>query len=174
MTALDEVAATIENLPAVLHALLAPVDAATLVEPPEPGEWSVHEVIGHLITGDGPAFRKRIAGIVNGESEIAPFDPATPMGDRDFNAVGLAALLDELRAERSQSAAYVRSLKSSDLLRTSNYVSQGGQDRQFAAGDFVNEWPFHDHDHLQQILANLKVAHLRAMTETMRRALTGD
>jgi hypothetical protein len=40
------------------------------------------------------------------------------------------------------------------------------------SGDFVNEWPFHDQDHLQQILANLKSAHLSAMTETMRRALS--
>ena len=172
MTALDEVAATIESLPAVLQALLAPVEAATLAIRPAPGEWSVCEVIGHLITGDGPAFRDRIAGIVAGEPEIAPFDPATPMGDRNFNEVDVEVLLDELRAERSQSAAYVRSLAPADLARTSNYVSQDGHDPEFAAGDFVNEWPFHDHDHLQQILANLKSAHLADMTETMRRALS--
>lgn len=145
-------------MPAGLRTLLAPVDAATLVLQPEPGEWSGHEAIGHLITGDRPACRDRITGIVAGELEIAPFDPATPMGGRNFNTVDLDVLLDELRAERAQSAAYVRSLEPADLERTSNYASQAGQDRAFAAGDFVNEGPFHDQDHLQQILANMKVA----------------
>jgi hypothetical protein len=80
------------------------------------------------------------------------------MGGRNFNTVDLDVLLDELRAERAQSAAYVRSFEPADLERTSNYASQAGQDRAFAAGDFVNEGPFHDQDHLQQILANMKVA----------------
>jgi hypothetical protein len=41
-------------------------------------------------------------------------------------------------------------------------------DRDFNA---VGLEPFHDQDHLQQILANLKSAHLRAITKTMRRGL---
>ncbi len=40
-------------------------------------------------------------------------------------------------------------------------------DRDFNAVGLVS---FHDEDQLQQILANLKSAHLRAMTKTMRRA----
>ena len=44
----------------------------------------------------------------------------------------------------------------------------------FAAGDFVFEWPFHDHKHLQQILAITKAAYLPSMTDTMRNALTGS
>jgi hypothetical protein len=44
-------------------------------------------------------------------------------------------------------------------------ISMG--DRDFNA---VGLESFHHQDHLQQILANLKSAHLRAMTKTMRRA----
>ena len=41
-------------------------------------------------------------------------------------------------------------------------------------GDFVYEWPFHDHEHLQQILDILKQRYLPLMTETMRVALVGQ
>jgi hypothetical protein len=168
MTDLNEIAATIENLPSVLATLLAPIDPAVLARPPSDGEWSVHQVIGHLITGDGPAFRNRVAAIIAGEPEIAPFDPGTALDARDFDQVALGELLTELTAEREQSAAYLRTLRPVDLLTTSAYGRHGS----LAAGDFVLEWPFHDHDHLQQILEILKRAHLPAMTEPMRRALT--
>lgn len=76
-------------------------------------DWSPHQ-------RRRPGISRLDRGIVVGAREIAPFDPAISMGDRDFNAVGLVS--------------------------------------------------FHDEDQLQQILANLKSAHLRAMTKTMRRA----
>ncbi len=170
MTALDEIAATIENLPDVLATLLAPVDPAVLTTPLEPGEWTVHQVIGHLITGDGPAFRDRIADIVGGRPEIASFDPEPLVDARDFDGEPLDGLLAELTEERRMSGAYVRTLTADDLTRTSAYGRHGS----LAAGDFVHEWPFHDHDHVQQILATLKAAHLPTMTEQMQRALTAD
>lgn len=170
MTRLPEVIATIENLPNVLAMLLEPVDDAVLQHRPSPDEWSVHEVIGHLITGDGPAFRNRIGDIVAGRPAIAPFDPAGPMDGRDFNGEELRDLLIELAEERSRSAAMLRLLTDDDLARTALY----GEGRRFAASDFVHEWPFHDHDHTQQILAALKAAHVPAMTATMRHALDLD
>lgn len=170
MTTPDEIAATIESLPDVLAMLLEPIDSAVLTQRPAPAEWSVHEVIGHLVTCDGPAFRDRIRAIVDGEPDVPPFDAATAMEARDFNGEQLSDLLRELGDERSLSAAVLRALHPADLARTSTY----GPDRRFAANDFVHEWPFHDHDHTQQILDILKFAHVPAMSDTMRRALELD
>lgn len=170
MTALDEIAASIESLPSLLGELLAPIDTAVLTTPPEQGEWSVHQVVGHLITCDGPAFRDRIAGIVAGRAEIAPFDPGPPVESRDFDSEPLNGLLAELTAERRVSAEYLRTLTTDDLAATSAYGPHGS----LAARDFVHEWPFHDHDHLQQILEILKKAHLPSMTDQMQRALTSE
>lgn len=170
MTDLGEVAATIGNLPNVLATLLGPIDPSVLTQRPEPGEWSVHEVIGHLATCDGPAFRDRISAIAAGEPNIASFSAAVPMADRDFNSERLSDLLAELGEQREQSVAMLRALNPDDLTRSSAY----GADRRFTAGDFVHEWPFHDHDHTQQILAGLKLAHIPAMSDTMRHALDID
>ena len=170
MTSLDEIADTIEAFPEVLDALLRPVDGYALRSQPALGEWSPLEVIGHLIVCDGPAFRDRIGSIVDGAPTIPGFDPSLDHVDRDFRSADLSDLLDELRAERSRSAAFLRALDPVVLRRTSELAPHGS----FAAGDFVHEWPFHDQDHLQQILAAVKVRYLPFMTERMQHALTGS
>jgi hypothetical protein len=45
-------------------------------------------------------------------------------------------------------------------------------DRGFNSGDVFDEWLSHDQDHLEQILANLKSAHLPAMTAPRRRVMS--
>ncbi len=167
MTSLDQIADTIEAFPGVLETLLAPLTDDTLRQQPEPGEWCPLEVIGHLVSCDGPAFRDRVAAIVSGQPEIAPFDPSLELAGRNFRAADLSDLLDELRAERTRSGAFLRSLDPLDLRRTAAFAGRG----RFAAGDFVHEWPFHDQDHLQQILAATKLAYLPFMTESMHQAL---
>ena len=170
MIDLDAIADSLDSMPTVLGHLLAPIDPAALAVRPEPGEWSVLEVIGHLVATDTGAFRDRISAIVEGEPEIAGFDPWAAINARDFNAVPLTDLLPEFTAERARSVAFVRWLADSDLSKTAGYGDRGV----FAAGDFVYEWPFHDHEHLQQILDILKQRYLPLMTETMRVALVGQ
>lgn len=167
MRSLDEIAATIESMPAVLGSLLSPIDDAVLRVQPEPGEWCALEVVGHLIVADGAAFRDRIQAIIDGEPEISGFNPSLEVTGRRFAAEPLAGLLDELAAERAVSAEYLRSLDPAVLTREAAYKSHGV----FQAGDFVHEWPFHDQDHLQQILAAVKPSYLLHMTKTMQDAL---
>lgn len=168
MIELNDIATTINSTPRVLRQLLQPIDPELLAARPEPGEWCVLEVIGHLIATDSGGFRNRIAGVVAGESKISPFDPWAAINERDFAAAGLDDLLTELSAERETSTVFLESLRPSDLSETASYGTHG----RFAAGDFVHEWPFHDQDHLQQILDILKQSYLPHMTETMRSALT--
>lgn len=167
MTSLDEIADTIEAFPDALEALLTPVSTDALRLQPAPGEWCPLEVIGHLIVTDGPGFRDRIAGIINGEPQIAAFDPSLELTGRDFREAHLDDLVRELRAERALSGSFLRLLDPLELRRTAEYAPHG----RLAAGDFVHEWSFHDQDHLQQILAVTKSAYLTFMTKPMRRAL---
>ena len=168
----NEVAATIGSLPSVLERLLAPIDPSTLSTRPEPGEWCPLEVIGHLIACDSAAFRDRIRAIVDGAGagRIAPFDAWEAINARNFAAEPLDALLNELADERKRSCDYILSLTDDELSATAT-TSDG---RVFRASDFVYEWSFHDQDHLQQILACLKLAYLPPMTPAMQNALTSS
>ncbi len=162
-----EIADTLRSVPTVLEALLSPIDPTTLRTRPEENEWCPLEVVGHLIACDSDAFRNRIAGIVDGNARIAGFDAWEAINRRDFAAESLDSLLAELERERSASGDLIMSLSAGDLAKTA--LSEDG--RRFAASDFVYEWPFHDQDHLQQILASLKAAYLPGMTPGMRDAL---
>ena len=168
MTDLTEIEGALTSLPTVLEALLAPVDHGVLERRPEPGEWCVLEVIGHLVACDADAFRDRIVAIARGDGEILPFRPWDAINARDFAAEPLDGLLDELRAERAISSELLGSLTRDELAAAGTFHDG----RPFTAGDFVNEWPFHDRDHLQQILEILKLHQLRHMTPVMRAALT--
>jgi hypothetical protein len=165
-----EIAATIGSLPGVLDALLTPIDPVTLRTRPEEGEWCPLEVIGHLIACDSDAFRDRIKGIVAGSGRLNRFDAWDAINERDFAAEPLDVLLAELAAERAESCAYIVSLSDDELAMTAR-TSDG---RTFAASDFVHEWSFHDQDHLQQILACLKLAYLPGMSPAMQEALASS
>ncbi len=167
MPSLEELAATIESVPSVLRSLLSPLDPDVLQRRPEPGEWCALEVIGHLITCEGPAFRGRIQRIVEGETEILNFDPNAALVGRGFESADLADLIDQLEAERAESASYLRTLAPEDLDRSGEHSKYGTM----LAGDFAYEWPFHDQDHLQQILAAVKPRYLESMSPQMRSAM---
>lgn len=167
MSSISEIAATIEAFPNVLAHLLEPVDHDVLRRRPAPEEWCPLEVIGHVIACDSETFRDRIAQVLRGESLIT-MDPWAAINERDFASESLGDLLEELRNERAQSAAFLRTLSTEELTATSSFV--GGR-REYAAGDFVFEWPFHDQDHLQQILECTKSAYLPSMTDAMRKGL---
>ena len=170
MTTPADVATTLEAFPVVLRTLLEPLDPASLIVRPEPGEWSVHEVIGHLIATDAGAFEERIQGILDGNPEIPGFSPWAAINERDFNAVALPDLLAEFDLSRARVVPFVAALDADQLTLTADYPAFGT----FSAGDFVYEWPFHDHEHLQQILATTKAAYLPPMGDAMRTALTGS
>ncbi len=167
MIDLAEIASTIESTPFVLRSLLAPFDDNALSERPAAREWCVREVIGHLIATDTGAFADRIGAILNGNPVIAPFDPWAAIDARDFTDGPLDDLLAEFESGRRRSVEFVRSLSGSDLTVTGRYGDHGN----FTAADFVHEWPFHDQEHLRQILANLQQRYLPHLTDTMRSAL---
>ena len=95
-------------------------------------------------------------------------DPWAAINERNFAQADLDELLDELASERRRSVEFLMSLTPGDLAKTATYGTHGV----FAAGDFVHEWPFHDQDHLQQILDILKANYLPHMTEIMQNALS--
>ncbi|MFW2383499.1 MAG: DinB family protein, partial [Acidimicrobiales bacterium] len=109
----------------------------------------------------------RISGIVAGDPEIPNVDGHALAGTADFRSQDLFGLLEQLRQERTRSAAFLRSLAPADLGRASEHHKYG----ELTAGDFAHEWAFHDQDHLQQILEAVKPRYMEAMTANMRNAM---
>lgn len=169
MPDLDEIAATLDTLPNALRVLLAPFDEATLTARPAPGEWCVLEVVGHLITCDTGAFRDRVEAIIAGADQVPAFDAGRALDELDPVNSTIGDLLDELAVVRARSVEFVRSLSPDAVTATAPFGDRG----EFAASDFLLEWPYHDQDHIRQILDAVQRHYLPHMTDTMRTALTG-
>jgi hypothetical protein len=133
-------------------------EAAALSEPllvwhPAPGEWSVKEVIGHLIEADRRGFSGRIRII------LAAKDPALERWDqnavaraRGDDARDMRALLGELTALRADGVALTQRLGPADLGRGGHHPTVG----YLQVGDLLHEWVHHDRNHLKQILSNVQ------------------
>ncbi|MGB1253810.1 MAG: DinB family protein [Candidatus Promineifilaceae bacterium] len=164
---LDSIATALEQFPAVLHALLDNQPEALLRQRPAQQEWSILEVIGHLIEADRDAFRTRVERIAIGVPEIVPVSPTAPIKEKEYRNWAYTTLMAAFKAQRKVSAEFIRSLKTDDLAKTANHTEYGT----FTAGDFIAEWPYHDMEHLSQIADNLQQPYPSMMSVTMRRAL---
>lgn len=134
------------------------IEAAALPEPllvwhPAPGEWSVKEVIGHLIEAEQRGFAGRIRII------LASKDPALERWDqnavaraRGDDARDVGALLAELTALREEGVALARRLGPADLGRGGHHPTVG----YLRVEDLIHEWVHHDRNHLKQILSNVQ------------------
>jgi len=120
---------------------------------PAPGEWCVKEVVGHIIESERRGFAGRIR-IILGEDRpsLEGWDPAEVAAARHDDERDGETLVTELLRMREDSAALVSGLRSDDLLRAGRHPKVG----ELTVGDLLQEWVFHDRNHLKQILSNVQ------------------
>lgn len=162
-----QIARTARALPDMLAALTASLPAELARWRPEGEPWSLHDIIGHLIEADRYGIEDRIRRILAGTD--AP--PAIPFWDQEAAATArsdsertLDSLLDELRSTRASLCTLVERLTPADLLRTGAHATAGP----ISAGDLVQEWLYHDQDHLRQALSLLQAKVWPFMGATQR------
>ena len=167
---LEQIATILRTTPQTLQQTLAPYDNEVAQWHPTPDEWCINEVLGHLIEADKYAFAARISLILSEENATIPrWSPTKAAKERHDGQKNVHDLLAELTMQRAKSAEFVMNLDMSELERTGNYPPLG----EFKAADFLYEWPYHDFDHIQQIMDILKAHAMLPMSETMRSALSG-
>lgn len=165
---LHQTARILEATPQVLAVMLAGMDDEILVSRPAPGEWTIKEIIGHLIDTGIHAFGSWIRLMLAEDRPVLPaWDMKGAVIARRANEQELASLLDELAAGRPGYAQLVRGLSETDLRRPC--VHRSGE---MTIRDFVFEWPYHDHNHIAQIANNIQVTFLPLMGEVMRKAIS--
>lgn len=162
------VARLLQPMPEVLHTMLAALDDELLSWRPEPGEWCIKEVIGHLIEMDTLAFADRIRLILNEETpQIPGLDVDKIAAERRDDEQPFPHLLNEFRRERETAVTFLNQLPTDNLHRTGTFPTE----RHFRASDFLYEWPYHDHSHLKQISDIVQTAVWPNLSDTMQKAL---
>jgi hypothetical protein len=149
----NEIAALLESAAAAIRAEVEALPKAVTTFHPAEGEWSVNEVIGHLIEAERRGFAGRIKiFLASKDPQVEAWDQnEVARGRRDDmkTAAKLAAELDRMRAE---SVALVRGLKAADLKRGGQHPKVGW----LRVEDILHEWVHHDRNHIKQIHGNVQ------------------
>ena len=149
----------------VLQTEVAALPGALTRFQPAPGEWSINEVIGHLIETEERGFAGRISRMLAQDSYVCqPWDPDQVARDRRDNEKSTDSLLAELAELRSESILFVCSLTSEQLTCTALHPVVGP----LSVNDLLHEWVFHDRNHRKQILTVVQSWVWPAMGNTQR------
>jgi hypothetical protein len=136
---------------------------------PDPGSWSILEVINHLYDEERLDFRVRLDIILHHpEQPWPPIDPQGWVTERSYNQRDLAQSLDNFLEQRQNSLAWLKGLANPDW-QASVRVSFG----QFSAGDIFAAWVAHDLLHLRQ-LVELHWSWLRQVAEPFKVDYAGE
>jgi hypothetical protein len=120
---------------------------------PAPGEWCVRDVIGHLIEAERRGFAGRIRIILDTPTPaLEGWDPAEVARSRHDCDRETESLLGEFLAMRETGAAMVAALTPDGLARVGRHPKVGD----LSVRDVLQEWIYHDRNHLKQILTNVQ------------------
>lgn len=145
----------LEAQSAAIAALVRDVSPAQARWKPGPADWSMLEVVNHLVDEEREDFRTRVGlALLSPEAEWPPIDPQGWVSARAYNQRDLPPSLAEFLVERHKSLAWLRGL---DAPNWSNRVERPWA--VMTAGDLLAAWVAHDLLHLRQ-LVELRYAYL--------------
>jgi len=150
----DALAAT----PDRVASLAAALDARTLRERPEPGEWSMKEVLAHLMELESRLFLPRFRLMATEDRpRFIAFDPVAWARERDRREGRFEDDLAEFRRARTATLAYLASLPAGAADRP----GLSGHFGPLTLGQYATHAADHDLEHLAQMRACRQVVTAR-------------
>jgi hypothetical protein len=120
---------------------------------PPTGEWSILEIVRHLVDEEIEDFRRRVRlTIETPEQEWPAIDPPKWAVDRKYNQGALEDAVPEFVHERAISTTWLKSLGRDVNWHSTHTHPKFGSIR---AGDLLTAWAAHDDLHLRQIAKRL-------------------
>jgi hypothetical protein len=132
-----------------ISGLCAAVSQAHGRRKPDPGSWSILEVINHLYDEEREDFRQRLdLTLHRPETEWPSIDPEGWVTSRDYQQRDLQQSIANFAAERQRSIEWLQSLHQPDWSRARTHPSGFV----LRAGDLLSAWVAHDILHLRQLV----------------------
>lgn len=115
---------------------------------PAPEEWSILEVLNHLVDEEQLDFRRHLHHILFTPDEPWPkIAPQDWVVEKKYNQQSLAQTLNNFKSEREKSLEWLKSLGDIDWGKSIE-LSWGN----LSAGDMLASWLAHDLLHLRQLI----------------------
>lgn len=142
--------------PATLRPLVENLSAEESRWRPSPSDWSVLEVLRHLLDEEREDFRARLEHVLR--DPAAPWPPIDPMGaaaSRGYRERPLRSVLRDFEFEREASVAWLRSRLDATPPADWSVAHVHPKFGPIHAGDLLAAWAAHDLLHLRQIAKRL-------------------
>jgi hypothetical protein len=140
--------AKMANQAQAVRSLVEGVPEAQARWKPDPGSWSILEVINHLYDEEREDFRAHLdACLHETQKPWSSIDPQGWVTQRRYNQRNPEESLNKFLGERQKSIAWLRNLSDPDWEAT--YMAPFGPIR---AGDLFAAWVAHDLLHLRQLV----------------------
>ena len=135
----------------MLRTLVCPLSDAQIRRKPAPNEWSIVEIVGHLIDTE-QLLRYRIVRMVTiDHPAIIPYDQDAAVVRNAYQKANLNVLLRTLAAERETTLHTFKGFTATQLARTGWHLEYG----LWVVADVITYLAKHDFVHDAQIRANL-------------------
>ncbi|MHC4794633.1 MAG: DUF664 domain-containing protein [Planctomycetia bacterium] len=147
----------LERFPQSIVALLSGISPEDARWRPGPGDWSMLEIVCHLVDEDLDDFGTRLRMTLEAPDADWPvIDPGAAAIERDYRGRNLETALREFRAVRRTEVAWLRTIEELDFTIEATHPRLAhprlGSPR---AGDLLAAWCAHDALHLRQIARRL-------------------
>lgn len=130
-----------------IEALCAGISADHARWKPDVDQWSVLEVMGHLVDEEREDFYPFIVATFEGRLKT-PHDPSKWALERGYNRRDLSVLVAQFAEERQKSLIWLHKQEHADWhtpVPATNWVG-------FRAGDVLASWVAHDLLHIRQLV----------------------
>ena len=120
-----------------------------LVTPPDPGEWSVNEVLAHL-RSCSDVWGDAAQAIADGATTLRAVNPRTWIKQTDYPKTPFAVSFAAYRRQRDELVAFLTSLPDDVWARTAT-ITGAGKPLKRSVLDYADWIARHERAHLKQI-----------------------
>ena len=147
----------LDRFPPALRALLLGCSDEDARWRPSDADWSIVEVVCHLVDEDLDDFGTRLRLVLESpETDWPRIDPEAAAVDRGYRSRGLDEVVRELGAVRRAKLEWLRTSLDADFTQAATHPRlQDPPHRLVRAGDLLASWCAHDALHLRQIAKRL-------------------
>ena len=153
-TTREQQIATLARTYATLQHLTITAKDASLDFRVESDDWSIREILAHLVDDEMYVMRTRMERIIKEDRpSLAPHDEKHWYATRNTTRDGIEELLSDFAVQRAASLGILRMLSEEDWQRQGNQPEYGD----FTAEEWLVRWVEHDTTHIEQISRTLEV-----------------
>lgn len=145
---LDRMIASLKSFGETLPQLVSNVSAENAKWKPPSQNWSILEIVCHLVDEEVEDFRRRVQMTLEDPSqEWASINPEIWAVERKYNEQNLQEKVQAFVAERTKSIDWLEGLSGADWNKAYQHKHFGPM----RAGDLLVAWTAHDQLHVRQI-----------------------